>query len=43
MTSISAAAQAVVQSGTFMALVAKYESWKIAIATWVGIQPMLCK
>lgn len=41
MTSISAAAQAVVQSGTFMALVAKYESWKIAIATWVGIDDWL--
>ncbi len=41
MTSISAAAQAVAQSGTIMALVARYESWKITIATWVGIDDWL--
>lgn len=41
MTNVSAAAHAVAQSGTFMELVAKYESWKIALATWVGIDDWL--
>lgn len=41
MTNISEAAHAVAHSGGYMAIVAKYESWKIATAVWVGIDDWL--
>jgi hypothetical protein len=41
MNNVSEAAQTVVHSGSAMALVAKYEATKIAIATWVGIDDWL--
>ena len=41
MTNVSEAAHAVAQSDGFMALVAKYEAVKIAVATWVGIDDWL--
>lgn len=41
MKNVSAAAHAVAQSDGFLALVAQYESWKIAIATWIGIDDWL--
>ena len=41
MNNVSEAALAVAHSGPFMAFVAKYESWKIATATWVGIDDWL--
>ncbi len=41
MNNVSEAAQAVAHSGSVMALIAKYEAIKIAIATWVGIDDWL--
>ena len=41
MTNISEASHAVAHSGGYMAIVAKYESWKIATAVWVGIDDWL--
>lgn len=41
MNNMTEAAHAVAQTGTFMALVAKYESWKIAVAAWIGINDWL--
>ena len=41
MNSVSEAAQTVAHSGGVMALIAKYEAVKIAIATWVGIDDWL--
>lgn len=41
MNSVSEVAHSVAHSDHVMALVAQYESWKIAIATWIGIDDWL--